>query len=158
MNDMLRTVVTSGTGRRAAIPGHDVAGKTGTSQEYRDAWFIGYSAHLVAGVWVGNDDNTPTKRVTGGSLPASIWKDVMEPAHRALAPEPLPGDLGPSSDGYPVAGGVSHPGFMQVLQGMFGRSAAVEPAPVRGAIPGPPPTTREQQRNRQRLKDLLDSR
>ena len=69
----------------------DVAGKTGTSQDYRDAWFIGYSSELIAGVWVGNDDNSPTRRVTGGTLPAEIWKDVMEPAHAGRVAPPLPG-------------------------------------------------------------------
>jgi penicillin-binding protein 1A len=92
MNRMMRSVVTDGTGTRAAFPGFDIAGKTGTSQDYRDAWFIGYTSELVAGVWVGNDDNSPTKKVTGGSIPAEIWRDVMEPAHAGLLPRPLPGE------------------------------------------------------------------
>ena len=92
MNTMLREVVRSGTGKRAGIEGHDVAGKTGTSQDYRDAWFLGYSAYLVCGVWIGNDDNSPTSKVTGGSLPASIWKDIMVPAHAGVDYAPLPGD------------------------------------------------------------------
>jgi penicillin-binding protein 1A len=91
MNRMLRTVVTEGTGRRAQFGGFDLAGKTGTSQDYRDAWFIGYSSYFVAGVWAGNDDNSPTRKVTGGSIPAAIWKDVMEEAHLGLMPQPLPG-------------------------------------------------------------------
>jgi penicillin-binding protein 1A len=92
MNTMLREVVRSGTGKRAGIEGHDVAGKTGTSQDYRDAWFLGYSAYLVCGVWIGNDDNSPTSKVTGGGIPASIWKDIMVPAHAGLDYAPLPGD------------------------------------------------------------------
>ncbi len=91
MNRMLQAVVSWGTGKKAAFPGFPIGGKTGTSQDYRDAWFVGYTSDLVAGVWVGNDDNSPTKRVTGGSLPALIWRDVMEPAHQGLTPHPLPG-------------------------------------------------------------------
>lgn len=91
MNSMMRAVVTQGTAKKAQIPDFDIAGKTGTSQDYRDAWFVGYSSYLVAGVWLGNDDNSPTKTVTGGSVPAAIWKDVMEVAHANLSPTPLPG-------------------------------------------------------------------
>jgi penicillin-binding protein 1A len=92
MNRMMRLVVTDGTGSRAAFADFDIAGKTGTSQDYRDAWFVGYTSELIAGVWVGNDDNSPTKKVTGGLLPAEIWRNVMEPAHRGLTPRPLPGE------------------------------------------------------------------
>ena len=94
MNDMMRAVVTGGTARRAQFGAFEIAGKTGTSQDYRDAWFIGYTTHLAAGVWVGNDDNSPTEKVTGGSIPAGIWRDVMEHAHAGLVPEPLPGTRG----------------------------------------------------------------
>ncbi len=92
MNRMMRLVVTDGTGNRAAFPDFDIAGKTGTSQDYRDAWFIAYTSELITGVWVGNDDNSPTKKVTGGLIPADIWRSVMEPAHRGLTPRPLPGE------------------------------------------------------------------
>lgn len=91
MNRMMRLVITQGTGNRAGFPGYDIAGKTGTSQGYRDAWFVGYTSELIAGVWIGNDDNTPTQKVTGGLLPAMIWRSVMEPAHLGLTPAPLPG-------------------------------------------------------------------
>ena len=80
MNAMLYKVIQSGTGRRAQLPGHAAAGKTGTSSDWRDAWFIGYSADLVTGVWVGNDDFSPMRRVTGGSLPAQIWNGFMRAA------------------------------------------------------------------------------
>jgi penicillin-binding protein 1A len=93
LNDMLNAALVWGTGRRAALALHPSAGKTGTSQDFRDAWFVGYTAHLVAGVWVGNDDARPMNRVSGGHLPAKIWHDVMTLAHKGLAPTALPGTV-----------------------------------------------------------------
>jgi penicillin-binding protein 1A len=98
LNDMLHAVVASGTGRRAALPRHLVAGKTGTSQDFRDAWFVGFTAHLVAGVWVGNDDGRAMNGVMGGGLPAQLWHDVMLFAHAGLAPAPLPGTIAVPND------------------------------------------------------------
>jgi penicillin-binding protein 1A len=98
MNDMLQATVGWGTGRRAE-PGRPAAGKTGTSQDFRDAWFLGFTADLVAGVWVGNDDGKPMKEVTGGSLPAEIWKGVMVRALEGVPPRPLQGPApGPEDD------------------------------------------------------------
>ena len=91
MNTMMRQVLTSGTGQKARFDGMDMGGKTGTSQDYRDAWFIGYTPYLVTGVWMGNDDNSPTRKVTGGSLPALVWHDVMLNAHKGLDARRLPG-------------------------------------------------------------------
>ena len=91
MNRLFRAVVQQGTGIKAQFGGWDMGGKTGTSQDYRDAWFVGFTPYMVAGVWLGNDDNSPTRQVTGGSLPAQIWRDVMEPAHQGLALASLPG-------------------------------------------------------------------
>ena len=83
--DLLRGVVEHGTGRAAALSGF-AAGKTGTTQDYKDAWFVGFDDSLVVGVWVGNDDHTPMKKITGGTLPAMIWKDFMEKVHTPSAP------------------------------------------------------------------------
>ena len=80
MNDMLRGVITSGTARSVAISGRDLAGKTGTTSDYKDAWFVGYTGGFVTAVWVGKDDNTAMRGVTGGQAPAAIWRAFMTAA------------------------------------------------------------------------------
>ncbi len=92
MNRMLMETLLTGTARRAALPGWQAAGKTGTSQDYRDAWFIGYTGRLVAGIWLGNDDATPTKRASGSNLPVEIWSRFMRVAHQNQQVVDLPGD------------------------------------------------------------------
>jgi penicillin-binding protein 1A len=89
MQDVLTSVVEWGTGRRARI-GRPAAGKTGTGQDFRDAWFIGFTAELVTGVWLGNDDNSPMKNVTGGGLPAQLWHNFMSAALDGAPARPLP--------------------------------------------------------------------
>ncbi|MGI9383000.1 MAG: penicillin-binding protein, partial [Methyloligellaceae bacterium] len=91
MNEMMNSTLMDGTGRHTALTRHPAGGKTGTTQNSRDAWFIGYTSHLIAGVWVGNDDGGPMKKVTGGTLPARIWKSIMTEAHANRTPRPLPG-------------------------------------------------------------------
>ncbi|MHC2532081.1 penicillin-binding protein 1A [Bradyrhizobium diazoefficiens] len=90
MNSMMRETLISGTAKKAEIPGWPAAGKTGTSQDYRDAWFIGYTANLVTGVWLGNDDNAPTKKATGGGLPVEVWSRFMRTAHEGVPVASLP--------------------------------------------------------------------
>ena len=101
MNRLFRAVVQNGTGVKAQFGNFDIGGKTGTSQNYRDAWFVGFTPYMVAGVWMGNDDNSPTKNVTGGSLPTLVWRDVMEPAHAGLAVAVLPGFEQPRAQAQP---------------------------------------------------------
>ena len=89
MNQMMEDVIANGTGKAAYLD-WPAAGKTGTSQNHRDAWFVGYTANLVTGVWIGNDNGTPMMRVTGGGLPAILWKRFMIDAHQGLTRHALP--------------------------------------------------------------------
>ena len=90
MNQMMQETLLTGTARKAELPGWQAAGKTGTSQDWRDAWFVGYTSYLVAGVWLGNDDGTPTKKVSGGNLPVEIWSRFMKAAHQGVPITGLP--------------------------------------------------------------------
>ena len=116
MDRMLQGVIQHGTGKAAAI-GRPAAGKTGTTSDFRDAWFMGYTADLAAGIWFGNDDNSPMVKVTGGSLPAHAWHDFMSEALKGMPARPLP--TGPADEtDTPVAAneGQDHAGFMRVLE------------------------------------------
>jgi len=95
---MLSKVPTEGTGRRAALDGVVSAGKTGTTNGYKDAWYVGYSGNLVGAVWFGNDDSAETNNMTGGSLPAMTWKEIMAFAHQGLELKPIPGVAPPLPD------------------------------------------------------------
>jgi len=120
MNEMLSGVISHGTGRSAALP-RPAAGKTGTTQDYRDAWFVGYTADLAAGVWLGNDDNSPTNKVTGGSLPAQTWRRFMLAATRAMPVRPLPSAPQPTAPVVAAAPPRSGGGFFDNFFGLFGR-------------------------------------
>lgn len=100
MNELLAAVVSQGTGRAARLADRRSGGKTGTSQSFRDAFFVGFTGNLVAGVWVGNDDGAPMDEVTGGGLPARIWRDFMAAAHEGARARPIPG-IGASRTPYP---------------------------------------------------------
>jgi penicillin-binding protein 1A len=91
MIKMMNSVVENGTARRARLDGIVSAGKTGTTNNYRDAWFMGYTGNFVCGVWFGNDDYSPTNRMTGGALPAMTWHAIMEYAHQGIEIKQLPG-------------------------------------------------------------------
>jgi penicillin-binding protein 1A len=91
MNQMMNHVVEEGTARRAKLDGIEAAGKTGTTNAFRDAWFMGFTGNYVCGIWFGNDDYTPTNRMTGGSLPAQTWHDIMAYAHQGIELKQIPG-------------------------------------------------------------------
>jgi penicillin-binding protein 1A len=131
MNDMLNAALVAGTGRRAAIPHHPAAGKTGTTQDFRDAWFVGYTAHLATGVWVGNDNGRAMNRVAGGSLPALIWREVMTAAHQGRAPLALPGTARPFAEFAAPA----LPAAPLAIPASEREAAAAPPAP--SAVPPP---------------------
>jgi penicillin-binding protein 1A len=127
MNTMMQETLLTGTARKAALPGWEAAGKTGTSQDWRDAWFVGYTSHLVAGVWLGNDDNSPTKRASGGTLPVEIWSRFMRVAHEGVAPAALP------------SGTWREPSPVASLFNFFGSTAPAPTTPSRSAAPTNPP-------------------
>jgi penicillin-binding protein 1A len=122
MNAMMHETLASGTAHSVQLAGWPAAGKTGTSQEFRDAWFIGYTGHLVTGIWLGNDDSSPTRKATGGGLPVEIWSRFMRPAHQGVPVAALP-EL--ETGGYSIATILSQGG------------APVPPAPV-GVSSGAP--------------------
>ncbi|HVV79957.1 MAG TPA: PBP1A family penicillin-binding protein [Pseudolabrys sp.] len=126
MNQMMEQTIENGTAHGASLPGWQAAGKTGTSQDFRDAWFIGYTADLVTGVWLGNDDGSPTKKITGGSMPVAIWSQVMRGAEQGATPSQLPGG---TSGLFSSAG-------------IFGSSSAPTPP---SAIPNAAPATAKPQ-------------
>jgi penicillin-binding protein 1A len=129
LTGMLYGVVTGGTGRSAAIAGHEAAGKTGTTQDYHDAWFVGFTADYVTSVWVGNDDSTPMKSVTGGTLPATIWHDTMTVAEREMPSTPLDKSSGEPASGEGSAQTVSD------TESDAPASADDESGPMKGAPP-----------------------
>ncbi len=108
---MMYGVVTSGTGRAAAIPGHEAAGKTGTTQDSHDAWFVGFTADYVAAAWVGNDDSSPTRGVTGGTLPAQIWREAMIAAEKGLPGRGLDRSLPPPPEDDSLLAGAEPPAY-----------------------------------------------
>ena len=122
MNSMMGAVVLRGTGTGARLGDRDVAGKTGTSSDWRDAWFVGYTADFTAGVWVGHDDFTSMGRTTGGTIPAQIWNDTMRVAHQGVESHPLPGYEQPvrSEEEVEIAS------FFDSLAREFGESSIVE--------------------------------
>jgi len=133
MNPLTPSVMTSGTARAAAIPGFDLAGKTGTTSDYKDAWFVGYTGGFVTAVWVGKDDNKPMKGVSGGQSPAAIWRAFMTAALPRLKVGTIPaGPNPPANMGDPIG---------DLLDGMgewFQGSGADELPPVDGPPPNDP--------------------
>ena len=138
MNTMMQETLLSGTARKAEIPGWTAAGKTGTSQDFRDAWFIGYTANLVTGVWLGNDDNLPTRKATGGGLPVEVWTRFMKVAHQGVPIAALPNSQagGLFSSLIQAASQISAPSAPPVVQAPaplapMSSASANRPAPTR---------------------------
>lgn len=124
MDDMLSSAVEMGTASRASVPGWPIGGKTGTTQNNRDALFIGFSAHLVTGVWLGNDNGDPMVGVGGGNYPTEIWSNFMQKAHEGLTPSDLPGAYGVPYGQQPDSEQIDQPAqqrtLMDLINGLFG--------------------------------------
>jgi penicillin-binding protein 1A len=153
MNTMMQETLLSGTARKAEIPGWTAAGKTGTSQDFRDAWFIGYTSNLVTGVWLGNDDNSPTRKATGGGLPVEVWTRFMRAAHQGVPVATLPksqaGDGGFLSNLFQPAsqvGAAPQPSYQPSGQAPVPiapiPSGGYRPAPTRASAPPASTSTR----------------
>ncbi|HEY4847595.1 MAG TPA: PBP1A family penicillin-binding protein [Methylocella sp.] len=136
MTTMMQETLFTGTARKASVPGWQAAGKTGTSQDWRDAWFIGYTSHLVAGVWLGNDDSSPTKKASGGNLPVEIWSCFMRAAHQGVPPQPLPGGLwqggAPPDATVPMADNTDWPSLPGEFPARSNEAAQAPPVPIYG--------------------------
>ncbi|MCB5203233.1 penicillin-binding protein [Neorhizobium sp. T786] len=144
MNSMMTRVIQEGTGKAARLDDWQAAGKSGTTQSFRDALFVGYTSIMTTGIWFGNDDGTPMKKVTGGGLPARAWKEYMTAAHTGYSPTPLFGSHG----GYDLPPAVVEPEtgpttigdiISNVIPGMGGREVYPEPPadPVYGDVTPP---------------------
>jgi penicillin-binding protein 1A len=161
MNAIMNKVVEEGTGKRAMLDGIRAAGKTGTTNGYRDAWFVGFTGNLVCGVWFGNDDYSPTNRMTGGSLPAMTWQEIMKYAHQGIELKNIPGvpPPGPTTVAAPAVASATpataaDPGSqrptmltkrsldvllrIETMMEKATRALAVNDAPARGAAVGTP--------------------
>ena len=135
MNAMMRETLVSGTAQRAQLPGWAAAGKTGTSQDFRDAWFVGYTGHLVTGVWLGNDDSSPTKKATGGALPVDIWSRFMKAAHQGVPVASLPGLAGAASFASALPNPLLSPGSSEAPVGQGG-AESVRPQVINRSLDG----------------------
>ena len=124
---MLSNAIANGTGRSAYLPSRPSAGKTGTSQDSRDAWFVGFTGNYVAGVWIGNDDNSHMARVTGGSLPAAVWRNFMVEAHEGIAPTALAGRLPVSTVVVDLTDGAATESLLGYELDLVGRDEAQDP-------------------------------
>jgi penicillin-binding protein 1A len=123
LNRMMRETLVNGTAKRADIPAISPAGKTGTTQDHKDAWFVGYSSQLVTAIWVGNDEGEPMKKVTGSGLPAELWTSFMRAAHKDQRPPLLPG--------------LNPPGLGDAIAGFFSGHTGSVPPSAPGSQPAP---------------------
>ncbi|CAN5289331.1 transglycosylase domain-containing protein [soil metagenome] len=135
MNTMMTATLTSGTGRAAQLPGWPAAGKTGTSQDFRDAWFIGYTSALTAGVWFGNDDGKPTKKASGSNLPAQTWQRFMVEALDGVTIAELPGNYRTGDRANYASTRQPIPPELFATEGEAGEPLVITP---RAARPAPP--------------------